>query len=714
MKIMKMITKKIRNVVTVLTMLSLSTSCNDKKVVTNDSLYLRLEGTAALAVTEEGTTQEYLVKSNGKWEIIRKSVQTWAEAKPVFGQNDGSFRLTVGENKSYSDRSMRFAFLLNDKELPEEGISIVQKGAIPDPDKPYFRLEGITELAAPEEGRTQEYVVKSNGQWEIIRKSEDSWAEVDPVFGQNDGTFRLTVEENRSGSDRSMHLNFLLNGEELPEESILIFQKGTARRIRIDHFNLERLDDNRIRMTVAASGDNFRSLSIRLELLTSGTKQPPGFYTTGEGYIYLNASLGSGGNSNFSLDHPLNESENPGEFVYTFNTTGWAEGRYMVNVDAHNRPSSGTYEWDRRVFYIDAGTPIPVIVSNIPSANHQLIYSQKDVYAAWPSFSPMDGGRLGLSFSTKATSTHIDNTGSGSKKMLSMDEGQSWVETTEPLYLPLWRRADGNMVVADAQGWIYAPISEEARLIAEHRHPQRSSDTQVAYLGSPYMAVSKDNGRTWERTVLPRPEIMCGVNVYRPLATHIRTSGGVRITAMYGNRYFPGDPTRLRPYEVFFVRSDDDGYHWETRPMLPEGLAVALDETALVEVSGGKILALSRGSRGLWQSESLDGGLSWSVPVETPMKGYPAHVIRLKDGRLLCAYGMRDLYPMGIRAAISADEGKTWDIENELIIRGDALGDPGDWGYPILYQRPDGTILCSYYLTTDGSFPSIWITTFTL
>ena len=494
--------------------------------------------------------------------------------------------------------------------------------------------------------------------------------------------------------------------------------QSVAKKITIDHFNVERPDSSHVRVTVAASGDNFRSFCFLLERLTPDATTPPGFYTTGSGHSFLNASRDEKRDANFPSDHPLNESKNPGEFVYTFNTTEWTQGRYLLVVQAHNRPSPGGYEVERRTVYIDVGPPIPVIVSNIPSAKHQLIYSQKDVYAAFPHLFPMEEGQLGLRFHTKSNDRHVDNSG-GAKSMISNDEGQTWIETDMPLYLPSWRLADGSLTRADPQGWLYADISEESRLIAERRHPSRVDDTRIAWLGGICMQVSKDNGRSWEKFPLSMPEDLSGANGYHPIASFIHTSSGIRLNACYGKKYLLDDPEKLGLYEVFIIRSTDGGFTWDTRPMLPGGLpdpALGFDETALIETSGGKIIALSRSSHedGLWQSESHDGGLSWSTPVKTPMNGYPAHVIRLKDGRLLCAYGMRRQAPQGIRAVISADEGKTWDIENEMIIRGDGAGNPSDMGYPILYQRADGSILVVYYLTTDGSYPSIWSTTFTL
>ena len=100
----------------------LLSSCSNKEVVTK--LYLLLEGQLNLIAPERGIFQEYTVKSNGQWEVIRKSVQTWAEARPSSGQNDGSFRITLAENRSGNNRSMQFVFLLNGKELSEK-ISII-------------------------------------------------------------------------------------------------------------------------------------------------------------------------------------------------------------------------------------------------------------------------------------------------------------------------------------------------------------------------------------------------------------------------------------------------------------------------------------------------------------------------------------------------------------------------------------------------------------
>ena len=35
----------------------------------------------------------------------------------------------------------------------------------------------------------------------------------------------------------------------------------------------------------------------------------------------------------------------------------------------------------------------------------------------------------------------------------------------------------------------------------------------------------------------------------------------------------------------------------------------------------------------------LRRGLTWSTPTETPIQGHPHHLLKLKDGRILCSYG---------------------------------------------------------------------------
>ena len=108
---------------------------------------------------------------------------------------------------------------------------------------------------------------------------------------------------------------------------------------------------------------------------------------------------------------------------------------------------------------------------------------------------------------------------------------------------------------------------------------------------------------------------------------------------------------------------------------------------------------------------SEDGGVTWTDPLSTGVHGWPAHLLKLHDGRILCAYGRR-MEPGGVRAALSEDGGQTWDLDNEVVLRDDAgyasslkggFSWRADVGYPVSVQLPDDNILTAYYITeSDG------------
>jgi hypothetical protein len=94
--------------------------------------------------------------------------------------------------------------------------------------------------------------------------------------------------------------------------------------------------------------------------------------------------------------------------------------------------------------------------------------------------------------------------------------------------------------------------------------------------------------------------------------------------------------------------------------------------------------------------ESTDNGASWhhlNRPVpDAGSGGNPPAMLKLQDGRICLVYGYRAA-PFGIRARLSDDGGKTW---GEVIhLRDD--GGCSDLGYPRTIQRPDGTIVTTYY-----------------
>lgn len=94
------------------------------------------------------------------------------------------------------------------------------------------------------------------------------------------------------------------------------------------------------------------------------------------------------------------------------------------------------------------------------------------------------------------------------------------------------------------------------------------------------------------------------------------------------------------------------------------------------------------------QCVSHDGGQEWTAPSALQMRGKPPHLLALKDGRLLMAYGHR-VFPFGIRVCLSQERGDTWDVQNEIVLRYE--GADTDLGYPVSLQLDDGRVFVVYY-----------------
>jgi hypothetical protein len=122
-------------------------------------------------------------------------------------------------------------------------------------------------------------------------------------------------------------------------------------------------------------------------------------------------------------------------------------------------------------------------------------------------------------------------------------------------------------------------------------------------------------------------------------------------------------------------------------------------------ISGTKVVcALRRKNPGDWIDlyVSDNDGASWGflsrIATFSGENGNPPSLVRMRDGRLVCAYGRRD-NPKGICAKVSEDDGATW--SDEIVLRDDALDQ--DIGYCTMVQRPDGKLLTAYYFRTAAN-----------
>jgi hypothetical protein len=214
--------------------------------------------------------------------------------------------------------------------------------------------------------------------------------------------------------------------------------------------------------------------------------------------------------------------------------------------------------------------------------------------------------------------------------------------------------------------------------------------------------LSKDRGETFESTV----QIDCAP--YREGYTNkgVRELSDGRLAYALTEHH---PPYSRHTYVVF---SNTNGTTWD-----PPGLVAAtpefrFGEPDIVEVGPGKLYCImlsaerdasrpgSRRKVSLSGSRSEDGGQTWSEPEPTLMKGYPGQLLPLEDGRLICTYGYRKA-PYGIRACLSSDGGRSWAIDDEIVIRDDLPND--NLGYPTTIEYEPGQLFCCYYgQTGDG------------
>jgi|GEM_PF-1056165 len=164
---------------------------------------------------------------------------------------------------------------------------------------------------------------------------------------------------------------------------------------------------------------------------------------------------------------------------------------------------------------------------------------------------------------------------------------------------------------------------------------------------------------------------------------------------------------------AFMARTTDGGHTFQFVSWLTDEKSIRVRSVmpSAVRTSPSRLVAATRrkiknddtrkNSNWIEASVSNDNGASWrylSKVADTDRgeeNGSPPAMVRLRDGRLALAYGYRS-YPIGIRARLSSDDGKTW--SDEIVLRDD--GGTWDLGYPRMMQRPDGKLVTIYYHNT--------------
>jgi len=335
------------------------------------------------------------------------------------------------------------------------------------------------------------------------------------------------------------------------------------------------------------------------------------------------------------------------------------------------------------------------------------ISRQPKLYHGWPTLARCKDSELLVTYSG-GREAHVCPFGRV-EMIRSGDGGRAWGEPRVLLDSPIDDRdagvlqtRQGSILVTTFTSLAYEPIlaqaekslgkpgawPEEKLARWQAAHHALSAEGRRAELGT-WMIRSTDGGRSWSA------RYDCLVD-----SPH----GPIQLAD--GRLLYAGKELWRGENRVGVCESLDDGRSWRwlaTLPTRPGDDHRNYHELHAVEAADGRIVLQLRNHnkanyRETLQSESGDGGRSWSRPHEIGVWGLPSHLVRLVGGRLLMTYGHRR-EPFGCQARVSDDHGRSW--SEPIVVYGDGSG--GDLGYPSTVELDDGTLVSVWYEKMAGS-----------
>ncbi|MDA0659592.1 MAG: sialidase family protein [Planctomycetota bacterium] len=211
----------------------------------------------------------------------------------------------------------------------------------------------------------------------------------------------------------------------------------------------------------------------------------------------------------------------------------------------------------------------------------------------------------------------------------------------------------------------------------------------------PWVCRSSDGGHVWSvdrdsRTCVRFPEGADyddhGERMIKPFGDIVQLPNG-RLAASFYHDYG----------QVWMFFSADDGRTWGDAALISGKNRC---ETAHIRLTPQRWIAASRTEMGvdgkipevgLGLFASSDEGRTWQFEQSvTNHLQHPGDLLRLADGRVLLAYGMRDTFAIGVR--FGDVEGRHWSPPAVLVQL-----NKGDMGYPSTVQLGDGTLVTAFY-----------------
>jgi Neuraminidase (sialidase) len=320
---------------------------------------------------------------------------------------------------------------------------------------------------------------------------------------------------------------------------------------------------------------------------------------------------------------------------------------------------------------------------------------EKPTYHGWPTVANVGEDKLVIVCSGDREA-HVDPFG----KVLmyeSCDKGASWSVPRILADGPLDDR-DAGITVTSKGTWLvnyFTSIYFACYKPMEPTRPhwkEKEDKITISLLKEEhgfFMLRSTDQGKTWS------PKYRIGVNNVH--GAIVLNDGSLFYC---GRGYFPGClATATHGNDIVSMRSTDDGVTWEEISHYYgeiDGYRLgAWHEMHSVQADDGTIITQIRCHNNApprtLQMESKDGGNTWENLHEV-CGGFPSHLLKLSDGRLLMSYGYRK-ENYGNRCRVSTDNGKSW--SEPIILSGNAPSH--DLGYPSTAELSDGTLVTVWY-----------------
>ncbi|CAM4188214.1 sialidase family protein [Flavobacterium weaverense] len=333
------------------------------------------------------------------------------------------------------------------------------------------------------------------------------------------------------------------------------------------------------------------------------------------------------------------------------------------------------------------------------SIQHNVVFSEKGKYAAWPANhgiwtwnNEILIGFVEASFKASNKGLHTyDISTSRNKYARSLNGGITWKITDA---FDIGQKAWGYDNNISSKRAVKPTVMKEAMsdftdpnfLLTFLRHNNNEGPTHFYY--------SNDKGESW-KGAFTFPDLgISGIANRTDYIIDDKKTITLFVTTAKSNS---------KEGRVAMVRTIDGGINWSLISwiteehagfdIMPSSLRLSKDElfTTIRTRTEDKIDLIS-------SYRSKDNGKSWirlkdPVPY-TGSAGSPPALVKLKDGRLALGYIYRSQYGSRVHVRFSNDEGQTW--EDEITLRsGD--GANRDVGYPKITQREDGKLVILYY-----------------